>query len=129
DVFRIASDTHREFGRVISVVKAAEMLDFVDTPKRMVVLEQEGLRFVRANAEQRKALWRGQLLKLRLFRDIYELLQRQPNQAIDREFVLETLVLNMPQENYEALFNTFIRWARFGDLFAYDELAERVMLQ
>src|SRR5207245_718655 len=44
DVFRIAADTNREIGRIIAVVKAAEMLDFVDTPKRLVVLEPEGQR-------------------------------------------------------------------------------------
>jgi NitT/TauT family transport system ATP-binding protein len=129
DVFRIASDTNREFGRMIGVVKAAEMLDFVDTPKRLVVLEPEGLRFIKATPEERKTIWRGQLLKLRLFREVFEALQREPKHAVDKEFILETIILNMPQENYETTFNTFIRWARFGDLFAYDETTEMVSLQ
>jgi NitT/TauT family transport system ATP-binding protein len=129
DVFRIASDTNREFGRMISVVKAAEMLDFVDTPKRLVALEPDGYRLVRANADERKKVWRGQLLKLRLFRDIYDVIQRQPKHEIDREILLETIVMNMPQEDYEKTFNTFIRWARFGDLFAYDENTETISLQ
>ncbi len=129
DVFRIASDTNREFGRLITVVKAAEMLDFVDTPKRMVVLEPDGLRFVRATAEERKKIWRDQLLKIRLFRDVYEVIKREPSHEIDRELLLETIILNMPQENYEKVFNTFIRWARFGDLLAYDENTEIISLQ
>src|SRR5262245_56438092 len=41
DVFRIAADTHREFGRMITVVKAAEILDFVDTPRSLVVLSRD----------------------------------------------------------------------------------------
>jgi len=129
DVFHIASETHREFGRVIDVVKGAEMLNFVDTPKRMVVLEPEGHRFVRAAAEDRQAIWREQLLQLRLFRDVRDALQREPHHEIDRDFLLETIILNMPQENYETMFNTFIRWARFGDLFAYDEAKETITLQ
>src|SRR5262249_49438578 len=129
DVFRIAADTHRQFGQVISVVKAAEMLDFVDPRRRLVVLEPEGQRFVKANAEERKVIWRGHLLKLRLFRDIYEMLQREPKHEIDRDLVLETIVMHMPQENYETTFNTFIRWARFGDLFAYDENRQTISLQ
>jgi ABC-type multidrug transport system fused ATPase/permease subunit len=48
DIFRIAADTNSEFGRVLSIVEGAELLDFVDTPKRMVVLEPEGQKFVRA---------------------------------------------------------------------------------
>jgi NitT/TauT family transport system ATP-binding protein len=129
DIFRIAAETNRPFDQMIRVVRAAELLDFVDTPKRMVVFEPDGQKFVRANAEERKAIWREHLLRLRLFRDIYEVLQREPNHQIDRDFVLETIVMHMPQENYEKMFSTFIRWARFGDLFAYDEDTEMISLQ
>jgi NitT/TauT family transport system ATP-binding protein len=127
-VFRIASDTHREFGRLLNIVEAAELLDFVDTPKRMVVLDAVGKRYVKALPEERKAIWREQLLKLRLFRDVYTALQRQPDHTVDQDFVLETIVLNMPHENYEAVFQTFLRWARFGNLFAYDEATQTISL-
>jgi NitT/TauT family transport system ATP-binding protein len=126
DVFRIAADTHREFGRVMAVVKAAEMLNFVDTPRRLVVLEPDGRQFVKAEAQERKALWREELLKLRLFREMKEILERAPAHAVDRDFVLEQIILRMPQENYEKIFETFVRWARYGELFAYDEQAGRL---
>ena len=129
EVFRIASDTNREFGRLMNIVQAAEMLDFVDTPKRMVVLDTAGKAFVKAMPEARQAIWREQLLKLRLFRDLYNLLQRQPDHSVDKDFLLETIVMTMPQENYEKVFQTFIRWARFGNLFAYDETTETISLQ
>jgi len=129
DVFHIASDTHREFGRMINIVKAAEMLNFVDTPKSMVILEQEGLRFVQAGPELRKDIWRDQLLKLHLFREVHDVLQRRPNHEVDREFVLETIIIRMPEENYEKVFDTFIGWARFGDLFSYDETTDMISLR
>jgi NitT/TauT family transport system ATP-binding protein len=128
DLFRIAADTHSEFGHIIGFVKAAEMLDFVDTPKRMVVLEPEGQRFVRALPEDRKPIWREHLLRLRLFRDLYDVLQRQPQHEVEKLFVLETIIMNMPQENYERVFNTMMGWARFGHLFDYDETTETVSL-
>ena len=74
--------------------------------------------------EQRKALWREQLLTLRLFHDVHEVIQRTSDHVIDRDFVLETIVTRMPYENYEKVFSTFVRWARFGDLFAYDETVQ-----
>ncbi len=129
DVFRIASDTYRKFDQVITVVKAAELLDLVDTPKRLVVLEPDGQNLVKSRPEERQAIWRQHLLKMRLFRDVREALLRQPRHAIDRDFVLETIVLNMPQENYERVFETFLRWSRFGDLFAYDEATQTLTLQ
>ena len=74
-------------------------------------------------------IWRGQLLKLGIFREIHNTLQRQPEHALERDFVLETIIMRMPQENYENVFSTFIRWARFGDLFSYDETTEVISLQ
>jgi NitT/TauT family transport system ATP-binding protein len=124
DVFQIAADTNREFGHLIAIVKAAEMLDLVDTPKRQVVLESEGQRFVKADQEERKVIWREHLLKIRLFRDLKELLDREPTHQVERDFLLETIVMNMPQENYEKMFQTFMRWARYGNMFEYDETTE-----
>ena len=128
NLFRIASDTHRSFGSTIAVVKAAELLDFVDTPKQLVKLDTAGQQFVRASTAERPALWRNQLLRLRLFRELTETLRRAPGQRVSQDFVLETLVLRLPQENYQKTFQTLIGWARFGDLFTYDEAAEVVAL-
>jgi NitT/TauT family transport system ATP-binding protein len=129
EIFTIASDTNQEFGRMINIVEAAELLDLVDTPKRMVVLESEGKRFVKAPPQDRPAIWRAQLLKLQLFRLIYDVLQREPRHEIDRDFVLETIVMRMPMEDYERVFHTLIGWARYGDLFNYDETTETVSLE
>jgi NitT/TauT family transport system ATP-binding protein len=129
DLFRIAADTQRDFGRVLEVVEAAEMLNLVDTPKRLVVLEGTGQRFLKADFEERKTIWREQLLKLRLFRLVEETLRRAPYHTVDRDFVLETMVLHLPHENYDKMFRTFIRWARFGNLFAYDEDTQTISLQ
>lgn len=128
EVFRIAEDTNREFGRVIATVKAAEMLDLVDTPGQMVALTTRGRAFAAEDAEGRQTMWREQVLTLRLFREVYDVLQRQPDHSIDREFVLETIVTRMPYENYEKVFNTFVRWSRFGQLFVYDETTQRISL-
>jgi cobalt-zinc-cadmium resistance protein CzcA len=128
DVFRISEDTNRPFLGIVGIVKAAEMLGFIDTPLHMVVLTAKGKQFVEASPEERKNLWREQLLTLRLFREVYEVLQREPSHACDSDFVLETIVTRMPYENYEKVFNTFVRWGRFGDLFTYDEGSHRLGL-
>jgi len=129
ELFRIAVDTNQEFGRVIAVTKAAEMLNFVDTPKRMVLLDVEGKRFVKAGPDQQKEIWREQLLKLPLFREILDLIRREPDQRIDRDLLLDIFVLGMPYEDPELMFDTMAAWARYGDLFAYDETAEKLWLQ
>jgi hypothetical protein len=128
DIFRVAVDTNRQFARVIEIVKAAEMLGFVDTPGHTVVLTPTGKQFATATPEVRKMLWRGQLLALGLFRKINDILLREPTHSIDSDFVLETIVERMPFENYEKVFNTFVRWSRFGGLFVFDAEAQRISL-
>ncbi|MGB8929908.1 MAG: nitrate/sulfonate/bicarbonate ABC transporter ATP-binding protein [Anaeromyxobacteraceae bacterium] len=121
DVFRIAAETAREFGHVLSLVKAAELLDLVDTPKRLAVLTPTGRQFTSADPHARKAIWRARLLDLRLFADVRDALAAAPEHRLPRDFVLETIVLRMPAEDYEKIFDTWVGWARYGDLFAYDE--------
>jgi NitT/TauT family transport system ATP-binding protein len=129
DLFKLASDTDQEFGNLMNVVKAAEMLDFVDTPKRSVVLSPEGRRFVKADTATQKLLWREQLMKLGLFRQVRTALERDRDKRLPREVILELIVIHLPSEKYERTFDTLVRWARFGDLFAYDEDTEFLSLQ
>jgi hypothetical protein len=128
DVFHICDETGHEFARVIAVVKAAEMLGFVETPGQLVELEEKGKEFAAAGLEERKAIWREQLLTLQLFHSVYDVIQRSPEHAIDRDFVLEMIVTRMPYENYERIFNTFVRWSRFGELFHYDDAVQQITL-
>ena len=110
-------------------MNAAELLELVETPRRTVVLSPEGLRFVRAGAEDRKALWRAKLLELQLFRQVREALEREPDHRIRSEFVQELIALHMPNENGEAIFDVFVSWSRFGELFSYDDQTEVLTLQ
>jgi NitT/TauT family transport system ATP-binding protein len=129
DLFEIAADTDHEFGHMMAITKAAEMLGFVDTPKQSVVLTGEGRRFVKAGPEERKQIWRDKLLKLRLFQDVYGVLSSQDEHTVDAEIIRELIIITMPRENYEVIFDTMVRWARFGNLFAYDEDTDRLSLQ
>ena len=53
---------------MVRMVKAAEMLDLVDTPQRLVVLTPLGQRFAAAPPVDQHRLWREGLLQLRLFK-------------------------------------------------------------
>jgi NitT/TauT family transport system ATP-binding protein len=129
DIFDVAAATGREFGQIMTITKAAELLNFVDTPKQDIVLSAQGRRFVRAEAEERKAIWREQLLKLRLFLDVRTMLEQRPDHGASGDLVREMIILALPRENYEELFDTLVRWARFGNLFAYEDDADWMSLQ
>jgi NitT/TauT family transport system ATP-binding protein len=120
DLFQVASHTQVPFERVITTVKAAEMLDFVETPKRAVLLTPLGKQFVNANMDDRKDLWRGQLLELRLFRVVRDMIELEDGE-LPKEVMVQELATRLPMEDPEQTFETIVAWGRFGELFAYRE--------
>jgi len=128
DLFRIAADTNRRFDQMIAVVKAAELVDLVDTPRRRVVLAALGRKFLAADAAERTRLWRERLLGLRLFRDVNDLLLRAPGKRVEADVARELIAMRLPQEDYERVFDQLVRWGRFGELVDYDEASEELSL-
>ncbi|HET8732901.1 MAG TPA: nitrate/sulfonate/bicarbonate ABC transporter ATP-binding protein [Anaeromyxobacteraceae bacterium] len=128
DVFRIASDIGREYGQVITATNAAELLGFVETPHRTVVLSAEGVRYVRASPEGRKAVFREKTLELLLFQKVQDAIRASDAGEVDRDFVLELIAINLPSESFETTFDTVVNWGRFGDLLSYDEVGEKLRL-
>jgi NitT/TauT family transport system ATP-binding protein len=120
DLFQVASHTQVPFEKVLTTVKAAEMLDLVDTPKRAVLLTPLGKRFVNANMDDRKDLWRAQLLELRLFRVVREMMELADGE-LPKEELTQELATRLPMEDPEQTFETIVAWGRFGELFAYRE--------
>ncbi len=128
DLFHLADQTDQEFGRMIEVAKAAEMLGCVTTPKRQVMITAEGSKLIQAGHTQRTELWRERLLTLPLMKTVLELVRAQGNAGMDRDTIIETLILTRPQEDCEQTFTTLINWARFGQMLTYDEARGRVKL-
>ncbi|MDO8142745.1 MAG: nitrate/sulfonate/bicarbonate ABC transporter ATP-binding protein [Candidatus Brocadiales bacterium] len=121
DIFHLAIQIHKEFGHLINITKAAEFLDFVDTPKQKILLTELGKRFVESDTESRKRLWKEQLQKLAIYRRILDMLKKAAKGRLERCYVEEEIVLHMPQEDPVKMFNILTGWARYGELFAYSE--------
>jgi NitT/TauT family transport system ATP-binding protein len=119
NVFRLADDLGREFGALLSVVKAAELIDLVDTPKQDVVLTDVGRAVVRAKIEDRKKIFRDHVLQLKVVADVYEQIQRAGGK-LDADVVMTTAAMRLPYEDPERLLKTLVGWARTADLFDFD---------
>ena len=100
--------------------KAAELLDLIDTPQQDVVLTDSGREFVQGDINTRKKIMHRQLRGLGLFAYLLRLLESAPGQRLPAEVVIEQLVLALPTEDPEALFETVIGWGRYGEIIGYD---------
>src|SRR5208283_5931170 len=99
-------------------VKGLEMLELVETPKRTVTLTDLGREFVRAGMDERKSIWCKQLLELKLFRVVKELIELREGE-LSREELMQEISGRLPMEDPETTFETLVAWGRFGELFAY----------
>jgi NitT/TauT family transport system ATP-binding protein len=128
NVFDLSARIGKEFGETIAIVKAAEMLDLVDTPKDDVVMTQTGWYFLAAPAAVRKTLFRQAIMKLRLFQMLTSRLAEAPNGRLDADIVLEELARLLPYDQPSKLFQTLIAWGRYAEVIDFDQNTNEVGL-
>lgn len=128
NVFDLSARIGREFGETIAIVKAAEMLGLVDTPKDDVVMTQAGWYFLAAPAAVRQTLFRQAIMKLRLFQLLISRLEATPDGRINADIVLEELGTLLPYDQPAKVFQTLIAWGRYAELVDFDQDANAVYL-
>jgi NitT/TauT family transport system ATP-binding protein len=119
EIFQLDQMTDYEFGHTLAVLKTGEMLDFLDTPKNWVVLTETGVRFLDADVNGRKQLFRDQLQELGIFRFVSNLLSEAPEGRLPRDVVAEELAIKLPTQDAQLTFDTIVAWARYAELFGY----------
>jgi len=129
DVFALDALTDYDFGQTIAVVKAAEMLDLVDTPKQRVVFTDLGRRWAAGDTNARKALLNAALREIPTFRFVTSLLDRAPGKRLQGSVVEEELALRVPtHEPIDRLFHTIVAWGRHAELFGYNANEDELYL-
>ena len=128
DVYRLAREVNYEFGQILQVIKAAEILGLVDTPGGDVVVTDLGRGVLRSSILKRKELIREQIRKLPIFVNVLQMLQRTEEGRADRDVFLEAFALFLPEEDSERLLETVIDWGRYAELVGYNDDSEEVYL-
>jgi NitT/TauT family transport system ATP-binding protein len=128
NVYDLSTRIAKEFGETIAIVKAAEMLDLIDTPKDDVLMTQAGWYFLAAPAPARKTFFRQAIMKLRLFQMLTARLEEAPDGRINADSVLEELGTLLPYDQPAKLLETLIAWGRYAELIDFDQNANSVYL-
>ena len=118
NVYDISNEIGKDFGETISIVKAAEILEFVNTPKDEVKFTDLGRKFFESDRETRTAIFAEQVQKLRLFHIILAYLEVQ--EEVEGEIVLKDIATALPYENPEKILQTMVAWGRYAGLMDYN---------
>ncbi len=118
NIYDISDEIGREFGETISLVKAAEILELIDTPKDRVCFTELGRRFVASEPQARRAIFAEQVFKLRLFHIVIALLHEC--EEVEAERVIRDIASALPYDNPERVFHTMIAWGRYAGLMDFN---------
>jgi len=120
DIYRLARDLSYEFGDLLGVIKAAEILGLVDTPGGDVLLQPLGKQLIECDVNTKKSMLKKQVKAHSMFSHFIEFLKQQPDRKATREEVVAEAGRILPQEKPRSVFRTLVNWGRYTELFGYN---------
>ncbi|MDR3608774.1 MAG: nitrate/sulfonate/bicarbonate ABC transporter ATP-binding protein [Oligoflexia bacterium] len=128
DIFELGQATGKEYGRILYLVKAAELLDLVDTPKQMVQLTDLGRHFFDGDINVRKRMLHELFGALRIVQMTTNLLRTDEHLRVPVEALTERVAEWLPNENPDAIVEALVSWGRFAEYFGYNDDTKEVYL-
>jgi NitT/TauT family transport system ATP-binding protein len=128
DLYELAKMLNLDIDEFSPIVDAAEMLGFVQVLDGDISLTDVGRKFVDADINERKLIFKERLKKLKIFKDILKLLHQKKDLMIDREEITDILKEDLSSEDAETLLNILIDWGRFAELIGYNADSEEVYI-
>jgi len=128
DIFELGPKIGKDYGTTLYMVKAAELLDLVDTPKHMVILTDLGRRFVDGDINVRKRVLHELFGALKIVQLTTNLLRIEETLRIQIETLTERVSEWLPNENPHQIVETLVSWGRFAEYFGYNDDTKEVYL-
>jgi NitT/TauT family transport system ATP-binding protein len=125
-IYDVSDEIGKDFGETIAIVKAGEILEFVNTPKDEVQLTDLGKRFFESDRQTRKTIFAEQVQKLRLFHIILSYLEVQ--EEVSAETVMRDIAAALPYENPEKILKTMVAWGRYAGLMDFNANTDMVVI-
>jgi len=128
DIFKLAQQIRKDFGHTLFLVKAAEILDLVDTPKQKVILTDLGKHLVEGDINVQKRMLHELYGDLHLVSEVAQLLRQSPTLRLPVDLITEKLSDWLPNENPNDLLASLITWGRFSEYFGYNDDTKELYL-
>jgi NitT/TauT family transport system ATP-binding protein len=116
----LAMRVGKEFGAILTVVKAAELLNLVDTPGQNVKLTPVGMRLMAGSVADQKTILHDEMAKLKIFELLLRMIQASEDKEVSEETLHGELQTLFPNEKSKLLLRTIITWGRAAELINHD---------
>jgi len=128
DLFHLSQSIGKDFGQTLYLVKGAEILDYVDTPKQTVLLTDLGRQFVEGDINIRKRMLHEAFGGLVLVQRVANLLRQSGTLRLPLSIVEQKLAQWLPNENPHSIAAVLVGWGRFAEYFGYNDDLKEIYL-
>ena len=130
DLPRLSESLQLELDELLPLCETMQMLRFAELEEGDVRLTEQGKRFVNADNEDRKVIFAAALREhVRLVQAIRQVLDERWNHRARAERFRDELEDHMSPDYARETLNAVIAWARYAELFDYDEEADQFYLE
>jgi NitT/TauT family transport system ATP-binding protein len=122
DLPEIASNLQMESDELFPVAETLQMLRFAELEGGDLKLTDDGMAFAHADIDERKRIFMRHLLAyIPLAAHIRRVLDERASHSARKSRFIDELEDFMSEEDAEQTLRSVIRWARYGEAFAYDD--------
>lgn len=122
DVPVLADELHMEGDDLFPVSDALQLMHFVEVEAGDIKLTNVGKQFVDAGTDERKRIFQRQLLThVPLAAHIRSVLRKRAHRGAPKSRFLDELEDYLSTEDAEETLRSVTAWARYGEVFAYDD--------
>ncbi|MBB3883284.1 ABC transporter ATP-binding protein [Acetobacter oeni] len=129
DLPLLAEKAQLELDDLFPLVEALQLLGFAELEDGDILLTEEGARFSMSEFDERKTILRHALLQqVPLAKAICNILDERPNHVADAGRFRDELCEGMSPGYAAQTLQTLVGWARYAELFDFDEDADQFFL-
>jgi NitT/TauT family transport system ATP-binding protein len=124
DLYHLEGELSLEADELLPLTEAASILGFATITEGDIVLTDLGRRFVNGDILERKEVFReAAASSVVLLNQVLQALHASQKGSMNEEFFLELLENHFTKEEADRQMATVIDWARYAEIFAFDEEA------
>jgi NitT/TauT family transport system ATP-binding protein len=129
DMYRLADDLSFEIDDLLPIVESSAILGFLNVSEGDVELTPGGRRFVDADIQERREIFRAAALeRVPLVRQITKALEAKSDHKLPEDFFHDLLDEHFSEDETKAQLETAINWGRYAQLFDYDSKAGKFFI-
>ncbi|MGD0309164.1 MAG: nitrate/sulfonate/bicarbonate ABC transporter ATP-binding protein [Acidobacteriota bacterium] len=128
DLYRLGAEVAMELDDFLPIVEAGELLGFLNVQEGDLQLTELGRAYADASVLGRKEMFAGRILRLPMISWIYETLQQDDNQRVNKDYFMDKLEPDFHDRTQSQL-ERAINWGRFAELFAFDDDTDELYLE